>query len=158
MNYWDEKLLVEERKIDNLLTSITSETAGKIVDSIGYIGRETVLTEGQGHTRLNLVSFSFWLDNNRIFFVFLFQRQKRPVYKEYIVKIETLLDGYKSKIIDPSEHGLLSRNELIKHKFRQYLLLRYASIHGKLLTNIENKNPKLVVDDYLASFQKKTDY
>ena len=77
------------------------------------------------------------------------------MYKEYIVKIETLLDGYKSKIIDPSEHGLLSRNELIKHKFRQYLLLRYASIHGKLLTNIENKNPKLVVDDYLASFQKK---
>ena len=59
MNYWDEKLLVEERKIDNLLTSITSATAGKIVDSIGYIGRETILTEGHGLIQEKILSFSF---------------------------------------------------------------------------------------------------
>jgi len=107
-NYWDAKLLIGERTVESLLNSVTSETVGKIIDSIGFIGRETFLTE------------------------------------EYAVKIETLLHGYKSKNIDLSEHSLLSRNELIKRKFYHYLTLRYASMHAKLLTNIQNKNPKFV--------------
>ena len=45
-NYWDKKLLIEERIVESLLNSVTSETIGKIIDSIGFIGRETFLTEG----------------------------------------------------------------------------------------------------------------
>ena len=45
-NYWDKKLLIEERTVESLLNSVTNETVDKIIDSIGFIGREIILTEG----------------------------------------------------------------------------------------------------------------